>query len=469
MARILMVASEAAPFAKTGGLADVLGALPPALAKLGNEVAVVIPRYRGFVLPRARIWDGLAVHAGPHSYLAGIDEVVRQGVRYLFVDIPSLFDRSGLYYNSQGDYPDNHIRFAALSQAALGIARHIFRPDIFHAHDWQTSLLPLYLRENFGGDPTFFQTRVVLTVHNLGYQGLFPPTALTDLSLDRALFNSAGFEFHGSVSFLKAGIVWADALTTVSPTYAREIQTPEFGFGLDILLRSSAPKLTGILNGADYSEWSPVSDWRLAARYSAADLSNKRACKMALLKEMGLQADPDPPVLGIISRLAHQKGTELVTEIAPWLVRHDVRLVVLGTGEAALETEFRGLASAYPEKIAVRIGYDDTLAHRLEAGADMFLMPSRYEPCGLNQMYSLRYGTVPIVRVTGGLADTVDEDTGFLFRDYSAEALAKAVGDALEAYQDRDAWAGRMRLGMSKDFSWETSARAYHRLYEDIL
>ena len=469
MPRILMVASEAAPYVKTGGLGDVLGALPPALAKLGNEVAVVLPRYRGIVLPRARIWDGLVVSSGPNEFFAGIDEVVRQGVRYLFVDIPALYDRPAIYYDSKGDYPDNHVRFAALSQAALGVARYIFRPDIFHVHDWHTGLLPMYMREEFSGDPTFFGIRTVLTIHNLGYQGNFPPGARADLSLDRALFVPNLLEFNGDLSFLQAGIAWADALTTVSPTYAREIQTPEFGCGMEVLLKSVASKLTGILNGADYTEWDPETDWRLAARYSAADFTNKGECKMALLREMGLRPDPDPPLAGIISRLAQQKGMELVTEAMARLVRHGVRLVALGSGDTALETEFRGLASAYPDKIAVRIGYDETLAHRVEAGADMFLMPSRYEPCGLNQIYSLRYGTVPIVRAVGGLVDTVDQETGFLFRDYSADALASAIGAALEAYQDRDAWANRMRLGMSKDFSWDASARQYHGLYQALL
>jgi starch synthase len=456
--RVLHVASEAAPFAKTGGLADVLGALPPALAKLGHEVAVVLPRYRGVVLPRSRIWDALAVHVGPHLFLAGIDEVVRQGVRYLFVDIPALYDRAGIYYDSTGDYPDNHIRFAALAQAALAIARSIFRPDIFHAHDWQAGLVPLYLHEHFAGDPTFFGSRCVFTIHNMGYRGNFPAAAIADLGLDPALANPSGFGVDGGVGFLKAGIVWSDAITTVSPTYAREIQ-------VDPLLAPHAAKLTGILNGVDYDEWNPETDWRLAARYSAHDLSNKRECKLALLREMGLPPDPGPPVIGIISRLAYQKGMELVVEIAPWLARHQVSLVALGSGDAALETEFRGLASAHPAKIAVRIGYDETLAHRVEAGADMFLMPSRYEPSGLNQMYSLRYGTLPIVRATGGLADTVDPETGFLFRDYSAEALASAVGAALEAYRDRDDWTKRMLLAMSKDFSWNASAREFDRLY----
>jgi starch synthase len=459
--RVLHVASEAAPFAKTGGLADVLGALPPALAKLGHEVAVVLPRYRGVVLPRSRIWDALAVHVGPHRFLAGIDEVVRQGVRYLFVDVPALYDRAGIYYDSTGDYPDNHIRFAALAQAALGIARYIFRPDIFHAHDWQAGLVPLYLREYFAGDPTFFGSRCVFTIHNMGYRGNFPAAAIPDLSLDPALANPSGFGVDGGVSFLKAGIVWSDAITTVSPTYAREIQA-------DPLLAPHAAKLTGILNGADYDEWSPETDWRLPARYSADDLSNKRECKLALLREMGLRPDPAPPVIGIISRLAYQKGMELVVEVAPWLARHEVSLVALGSGDAALETEFRGLASAHPAKIAVRIGYDEMLAHRVEAGADMFLMPSRYEPCGLNQMYSLRYGTLPIVRATGGLADTVDPDTGFLFRDYSPEALASAIGAALETYRDRDGWTKRMLLAMSKDFSWNASARQFGRLYQRV-
>ncbi len=453
-----MVASEAAPFAKTGGLADVLGSLPPALARLGDEVAVILPFYRGISIPPAGPILTLPVQVGPHSYSVAVHEVVRHKVRYLFADCPRLFDRPGIYGEGGADYPDNHIRFAVLCQAALGVARSIFRPDVFHAHDWQAGLLPVYLRESLALDPTFFGVRCVLTIHNLGYQGNFPAAAIADLGLDRRLFHSEGLEFFGRLNFLKAGIVWADAVNAVSPTYAREIQTPEFGFGLDGLLRSRASKLTGILNGVDYEEWNPETDRNLPANYSARDLSGKRACKLALLDEMGLPAEADRPLIGIISRFAHQKGMDLVAAIAPL---GDAALVVLGSGEAALENSFQSLALAYPDRIAVRIGYNEGLAHRIEGGSDMFLMPSRYEPCGLNQIYSLRYGTVPVVRATGGLEDTVDEETGFKFRD----DLTGAVAAALKEFQDRETWTARMRRGMAQDFSWDASAVEYQMLY----
>jgi starch synthase len=459
------VASEAAPFAKTGGLADVLGSLPPALARLGDEVAVVLPLYRGMrFAPEARIWERLPVNVGPHAFAAGIDEVVRQGVRYLFVDIPALYGRASFYFE-----PDNHTRFAALCQAAIGIARFVFRPHIFHLHDWPTGLLPVYLRESFAGDPTFFGMRTILTIHNLGYQGNFPAGALNDLGLDRALYHPAGLEFYGHLSFLKAGIVWADGITTVSPTYALEIQTPAQGFGMDGLLRSHAAKLTGILNGADYSEWNPETDPYLAANYSAGDLAGKRACKRAVLAEMGLPVDAERPLIGIVSRLAEQKGIDLVAAIGPWLAGQDVALAMLGSGDRHLEDAFRHLAYTHPDKVAARFGYDEGLSHRIEAGADIFLMPSRYEPCGLGQIYSLRYGTVPLVHATGGLEDTVDEETGFKFREHSPAALAGALSTALEAYRDREAWTTRMQVGMARDFSWEAPARAYHRLYEPAV
>lgn len=462
-----MICSEAAPFAKTGGLADVLGSLPAALARRGNEVAVVLPRYRETATtPVDRVWRNMPVTTGPFTYAVAIDRLARKGVRYFFVDCPPLYDRAGIYGEGGAEYIDNHIRFAVLSQAALGVARYLFRPEVFHAHDWHAGLLPVYLRENFSTDPTFFGARCVLTIHNLGYQGNFPAAALGDLGVHRGLFHPEGLEFYGRVSFLKAGIVWADAINTVSPTYAREIQTREFGFGMDGLLRSRAAKLSGILNGVDYEEWDPETDLHLPAHYSGCDLSGKRACKRAVLQELGLPAELDRPLIGVVSRFAGQKGMELVVEAAPDVLAEDMALAVLGSGEAPLERAFRSLASLYPDRCAVQVGYDNGLAHRIEAGADMLLMPSRYEPCGLNQIYSLRYGTVPIVRATGGLEDTVDEETGFKFRDYSAAALTTAVRAALLAFEDREAWTERMRLGMAKDFSWEASAARYQELYQ---
>lgn len=463
-----MVTSEATPFVKTGGLADVLGALPPALVSLGEEVCVVMPRYGSTSLQgEKRVIHELPLAVGPHAFTVAIDEVQREGVRYLFVHYPPLYGRSGVYNEWGVDYPDNHIRFAALSQAALEIARSLFTPDVFHAHDWPAGLLAPYLRETRAGDPSLQSARCVMTIHNLGYQGLFPASHLADIGLT-PLFHPEGLEFWGQINYLKAGIVWSDAVTTVSPTYAHEIQTPEYGFGLDGVLRARAAEITGILNGVDYAEWNPEHDPNVRHHFSGINLSGKRFAKQALLKELGLPLNPKRPLIGIVSRFADQKGFDLVAEAADRLVAEDLAMVVLGSGDPRFENIFRTLAHSHPDKIHVRIGYDNGLAHRIEAGADMFLMPSRYEPCGLSQLYSLRYGTVPIVRATGGLEDTVDETTGFKFHDYSAVALIEAVRRALAAWKDRKSWLIRMRRGMAQDFSWEASAAAYQRLYRSL-
>lgn len=459
-----MVTSEASPFAKTGGLGDVLGALPAALVDLGEEVAVVLPRYRSAQLPPAdRVVPAMPLWVGPHQFNVAIDLVVSKGVRYYFVDCPPLYDRAGMYGEGGHDYSDNHIRFGLLNQAALGIARHIFETDVLHAHDWQAGLLAPYFLA-LRGDPTFLGVKTVFTIHNLGYQGIFSAAALYDLGLDRSLFHMEGLEFYGDVNLLKAGIVYSGAVTTVSPTYAKEIQTPEYGFGLDGLLRSRAHKLTGIINGVDYREWDPRNDPHIAAAYSGDDLAGKAACKRALLQEMELPP-AERPLIGIVSRFATQKGFDLFVEIAAAVAEEDVAFAVLGSGDAEIENAFRSFAQVRPDKFGVRIGYDNGLAHRIEAGADMFLMPSRYEPCGLNQIYSLRYGTVPIVRATGGLEDTVDEETGFKFHHYSPEALLAAIRAALIEYRDRDKWNGRMRRGVARDFSWRASALEYQKLY----
>jgi len=462
--RILMVASEVAPFAKTGGLADVLGALPAALVKLGEEVAVVMPRYRDAKIPASdRIASNLRVVFGAHAFTFGVDQVVEQGVRYLFVDCPPLYDRPGIY-----GFADEHVRYAAFDQAALAVARYIFRPHVFHVHDWQTGLLPVYLREVLSGDPNFLGAKCVLTIHNIGYQGRFWAVPVTDLGLPRSTYNPEGLEFFGDMNFLKGGIVWSDAITTVSPTYAKEIQTPEFGFGFDGLLRSRASKLTGILNGINPEEWNPAADSKIAHSYSAADLSGKLECKRRLLEEMGLPVELDRPLIGIVSRFATQKGFDLVGDAMALLADERFSMVVLGSGESQYEDLFRFLRSAHPDRYALAVGYNEGLAHRIEAGSDMFLMPSRYEPCGLNQMYSLRYGTVPIVRATGGLEDTVDEETGFKFTDYTPEALVGAIQDALMAYKMPLSWRTRMLKGMAKDLSWTASARAYQHLYGQV-
>ncbi len=468
--RILMVASEATPFAKTGGLADVLGALPPALAERGEQVAVVLPAYRETRYPRPtrEAYRNLFIPIGS-GYSVDIHQLVERGITYYFVRCPPLYDRDGIYGTPAGDFPDNHLRFSVLAMAAIGVARHLFRPNVIHLHDWQAALLPVYLREHFQGDPTFLGVKTLLTIHNLGYQGLFPAAALPQIALGPALFNPAQLEFFSQVNFLKGGIGFSDAVSTVSKGYAREIQTPEYGFGLDGFLRRHGP-VTGIVNGVDYDEWNPETDRWIAQNYTAADLSGKRTCKQALLAEYGLpQDDLDRPLLAIISRFAAQKGFDILADAASRLMAEDLNLVVLGSGDLHYETMFRALAASFPGKVGLQVGYDVGLSHRIEAGADMFLMPSRYEPCGLNQIYSLKYGTVPVVRATGGLDDTIDESTGFKFRDYSGDALLDSVRMALRAYRKVDAWVRRMRQGMEKDFSWRASAGEYIDLYQRIL
>ena len=465
-----MVSSEAAPVAKTGGLADVVGALPSALRSYGDEVAVVIPRYGSIDLKGARrVYDLPPIYLGAVRYDVVIYQAAEEFPLYL-VDCPPLFDRLGFYGEAGVDYPDNHIRFAVFARAAIGVARVLFRTEIFHCHDWQSGLVPVYLKTTFATDPTFLGVKTLFTIHNLGYQGLFPRTVLPQVSLDETVFLPGVMEFFGNIAYIKGGIAYADALNTVSPTYAREIQTPEYGFGLDGALRARADVLTGILNGVDYREWSPDVDPLIPARYSVDDLSGKRLCKEELLQEFGLPPEAmGRPLLGIVSRFARQKGTDLIAEVAAEMIAEDLYLVALGTGEPEYEEFFRRLAAEQPDRIAVKVGFNNGVAHRLEAGADIFLMPSQYEPCGLNQIYSLRYGTPPVVRATGGLDDTIDEETGFKFAEYSGQALLGSVRDAVRAFADRKSWEVRMRRGMERDFSWKASAGTYSALYRQLL
>ena len=466
-----MVASEATPFCKTGGLADVMGALPAALALKGEQVAVVLPGYRenNYAGHLREVYRNLWIPLGG-GMPVDIFETVERGVTFYVVFCPQLFDRDGLYGSAGQDFPDNALRFAVFSRAALGIARNIFRPELIHCHDWQSALLPVYLKRTFQGDPTYLGARTLFTIHNLGYQGRFPASVLPELGLDPGVFTPEIMEFYGEVVLLKGAIHFSDAVSTVSRGYAREIQTPELGFGLDTFIRTHAKRLTGIVNGVDYNEWSPEADQHIAAKYSAADLSGKRQCKQSLLDEYGLPAENmERPLIGIVSRFASQKGFDLIAEITPRLAEMNLAMTVLGSGEQQYQDLFQYLASTYPDRFGVRIGYDNALAHRIEAGADMFLMPSRYEPCGLNQIYSLRYGTIPIVRATGGLDDTIDEETGFKFRDYTGSALVDAVRAALAAFQDRKLWRAMMLRAMSRDFSWNASAAEYLALYRRIL
>ncbi len=468
--KILIVASEATPYSKTGGLADVIGALPPALAKRGEQVAVVLPGYRENVYPTAlrAAYRKLSIPLGP-GYTVDIEETTDRGVTWYFVFCPPLFDREGLYGAGGRDHPDNAIRFAVFSRAALAVARHLFRPDIIHCHDWQTALVPVYIRHIFRGDPTFVSSKILFTIHNLGYQGIFLPEVLPQIGLDATVFTPAQMEFYGKVNLMKGAIYYSDAISTVSRSYAREIQTPELGFGLDLYLKAHARRVTGIVNGVDYSEWSPENDDFIPHPYSAGDLSGKTACKRALMAEFGLASgNIDRPLIGIVSRLVPQKGFDLVAQIAHELPQLHLSMAVLGSGDAAYQTMFESLAWSHPDRFGVRVGYDNALAHKVEAGADMFLMPSHYEPCGLNQIYSLRYGTIPIVHATGGLNDTIDGETGFKFQEYSAVALLDAIRSAVAAFRDQDGWQAMMRRAMGRDFSWNAAAGEYSALYREL-
>ena len=472
--RILMVASEAIPFAKTGGLADVLGALPAALARLGHAVDVVIPRYRGIAVgePLGRITVSMA--GQQLDTTVAFYEV--RGVRNLFIDQPHYFDRESLYGTSSGDYPDNAERFGFFCRAALEWAAAAGqRYDVIHGHDWQAGLVPVMLARVFRTDPTLGGTPTVFTIHNIAYQGSFPPETLPAIGLGSDLMRVDALEFWGRVSYLKGGLTFSRIITTVSPGYAQEIQTPAFGFGLDGVLRHRSGDLVGILNGIDYDQWDPERDPHLPEPYSASNLEGKGAAKRAVLETYGIpvsEATMARPLVGMISRMVDQKGFDLVAGIADALPHLDATIVVLGTGERRYEDMWRGLSVRHPDRIGARIGFDEGLAHRIEGGADLFLMPSRFEPCGLNQMYSLRYGTAPLVRATGGLADTVrnydprtGEGTGFTFDEYSPRALLGTLRWALDIYKDRAAWRRIQQAGMQEDNSWDASARKYADVY----
>jgi starch synthase len=475
--RITFVASECVPFSKTGGLADVVGALPKALAAMGHEPVVFLPKYRQTKLPTnaRRVVPSVTVpFDDQYRFCSVLDGGTQSGVQFYFIDYPPFFDREALYGTPQGDYPDNAERFSLFCRAVLEASKILGPPEVFHCHDWQSALVPVLLRALYAEDPLLGGCPVVFTIHNIGYQGLFPADTLPLLQLPWDLFTISKMEFFGKVNFLKGGIVFSDYITTVSRRYSQEIQTTEYGFGLDGVLRGRAATVTGILNGIDYSEWDPAYDGFIAAKYSPGDLTGKATCKRDLLAQFGMQnADAKPPVIGVISRFAAQKGFDLVAQIADRLAREEMILVVLGSGDKIYEDMFRRLAQQFTQKVAIKVAYDNALAHKIEAGADMFLMPSRYEPCGLNQIYSLKYGTVPIVRATGGLDDTIDpwdprtsRGTGFKFFEYSGDALLASIRQALAAFKDRGAWETLMRNGMSRDFSWNMSAREYVRVYE---
>lgn len=472
--KILFVASEGLPYSKTGGLADVIEALPRALQAMGHEIAVLLPRYRGNKVASTLV-SSVSVTLGEKMRFPAIGEgAAVKGIRYFFVDDPPFFDRPQLYGDKSGDYPDNAERFAEFSRAAIEFAKRVWLPDVIHCHDWQSALVPVFLRTQHASDPAVRSLPVILTIHNLGYQGLFAPAAMKAIGLPDTLFTMDGLEFYGKVNYLKGGLIFADYLTTVSRRYAKEIQTPEYGWGLEGVIRNRGDRLVGILNGVDYGVWSPEADTLIAQNYSVHNLDGKKACKKDLLASFKLPDENlDRPLMGIVSRFVDQKGFDLIAQAAGDLMKENIALAVLGSGEPAYEKLFKGMAEKYSTRVGVKIGYDDTLAHKIEAGADIFLMPSRYEPCGLNQIYSLRYGTVPVVRATGGLDDTVQnfsaktqQGTGFKFEEYEGSALLGSIRAALKANRDPKVWRTIQANGMGKDFSWKASAATYVALYE---
>ena len=483
---ILLATSEAVPFAKSGGLADVCGALPIELARLGQHVAVILPAYRHVRdsgLPIEPTGVNLSIPIGRKTVRGSIlrSHLPNSSVPVYLVQQDDYFNRDELYRENGKDFIDNCERFVFFSRATLEAIRLLdLQVDIVHANDWQTGLIPAYLKIEYRGVPHYENIASVFTVHNLAYQGTFWHWDMVLTGLDWKYFNWQQMEFYGKLNLLKTGLSFADQITTVSPRYAQEIQGEEQGCGLDGVLRQRSSVLSGILNGVDYSQWNPANDPHLAMRYDATNAAQgKAANKKALQQELGLPAAPRQPLLGFIGRLADQKGIDLIAQVIREAVETlDAQWVLLGTGEPKYHELFSRLADRYPQKIAVRLEFSDPLAHRIEAAADMFLMPSRYEPCGLNQLYSLRYGAVPIVRATGGLADTItgtNEETfaagtanGFSFHEYSALALKEAVQRACRMYEQPEGWARVMLAGMRQDWSWQRSARQYVRLYQRV-
>jgi starch synthase len=477
--RVLFASSEVAPFAKTGGLADVAGALPKALKALGHDIRVVLPKYHMVDTAKyglSRILPRLPVPIAGTFETAAVWQAAVASVPTYFIEQDDYYDREGLYQIGGRDHPDNAERFAFFCRALLELTRALdFSPAVYHCNDWQTGLVPTYLRTIYQSDPEFRAAGVLFTVHNMGYHGLFKPATLAIANLGSDLFTPFGVEFYGKVNFLKAGLVYSDLINTVSRRYSHEIQTEAFGHGLEGVLRARAKDVYGILNGIDYDEWHPSRDEFIAARFSMDDLHGKTVCKADLQRIFGLPEHPDVPLLAVISRLAEQKGMDLVAEGLDSILALDAQFVLLGTGEPALHQAFEAAKARNPSRIGLKLGFDVALSHKIEAGADMFLMPSRYEPCGLNQMYSLAYGTIPLVRATGGLDDTIQPfepqtgvGNGFKFAETTADALLRTVTQALALYRQREQWLRLMKNAMLCDFSWTRSAEEYEALYDEI-
>jgi len=479
--RILLASSEVHPYSKTGGLADMVGALGKALARLGHQVGIVTPLYPGIRerFPELKPTEFLLdFPLGAGRAQGGVPTLEPgAGLTIYFIEQPAFYLRSGLYQENGADYPDNAQRFMFLSKAAAHLAWHLpWQPEVVHLNDWQTGFAALFLRHHSKVAGQGRCPRTCMTVHNLAYQGLFPAVQYGLANLPWDYFTASGVEFYGQVSYLKAGIAYGDAIVAVSPRYAREIATPELGCGLDGLLRFRQNALHGILNGVDYEEWNTVSDAYLTNHYSDGELIGKAANKLALQQELGLAPDPAIPLFGNIGRLVEQKGVDILLPALEEMLRENIQFVQLGTGTPAFQWAYADLAKRFPGRAAVCIGFDEGLSHRIEAGSDFFVMPSCFEPCGLNQMYSLRYGTIPVVRATGGLDDTVidiredaDKANGIKFHEYSASALAKAIRKAIALYAEPELFRRFRCNAMAADFSWDRTAAQYLEVYRTTL
>jgi len=474
--RVAIITSEAHPFAHTGGLAEVTAALSDALGRLGHSVTLILPRYRSVPVAGTRAERTTVTFGERDVELTFHVGAARGGVTPVFVDSPGLFDRDGLYGDAAGDFGDNAWRFAVFSRAALEFLRlRGERPAVIHAHDWQTGMVPVFQKMQLSHDPVVGRVPVIFTIHNLAFQGVFPPATLPAVGLGWEVMDVQALEYWGQISYLKGGINFSERITTVSPSYAREILTPQLGFGLDGTLQRRAADICGILNAIDTERWNPERDDLIDASFNAADLSGKARAKARLLEAVGLAADSAArarPLIGLISRLTDQKGFDLFAAAADDLMALDAGWVMMGSGERPYEDAWRALASRYPNRVSTTIGFDERLAHQIEAGADIFLMPSRFEPCGLNQLYSLRYGTVPVVHATGGLRDTIRDTgetspNGVKFSDFSPAGLVAAVRRALELFQKPSAWKQLQLAGMKDEYSWDVSAREYVKVYEE--
>ncbi len=456
--KIAICASEVVPFAKTGGLADVAGALPLALEGVGQEVVIIMPRYKSiqdgkFKIQRLR--EGISF------------SVIGNNIKVYFIENDAYFNRDGLYGDKTGDYKDNLERFSYYSRSALDLLKEInFKADIIHCHDWQSALIPIYLKTLYINEPFYKKIKTIFTIHNIGYQGLFSKDEFPKLGIDWKFFNIETLEFYDKINLLKGGMVFSDIINTVSPTYAREIQTKEFGYGLEGVLAKRKRDVFGILNGLDYSIWNPKADKFIAKNFSLENIEDKHKNKEDLERICALPVKADVPLFGIVSRLAEQKGFDILADAIEKVCNMNLQLVILGTGDLKYHVILEDIVRKYPKVISLHLKFDDTLAHKIYAGSDVFLMPSKYEPCGLGQLISMRYGTIPLVFKTGGLADTVTEKDGFVFDKYKKEDLIKTIDKAIKAFKDKKKWLRLIKRAMQNDFSWDESAKEYISLYE---